>query len=320
MTIWARGAGRGARCGARVPCGCVPFPVSACGTGALWAGVRWELCAPGLCTLAWYTGARPRCPCKGFTGIEAQVGRSSLHMAELHASCLVSRLLPRMGMKVTFDPHPAPLLIACGPFLCSPLCQGDSGWVLSCVTLGKSSGVYDARVPQLGSRARYTWASCAFLAWGPIPPHPRVRYAGAGPEGVGVGLFRGPRNSWGGRSLGTSGRFPHSAFPSGCPVPPAPSDSAPGSRAEPERERWRRPGTRRATFVLGADCGRQTATPSGPGRKGARACARPWKPRLLPVPASESQETKSPDAQADWGGTLATRPRARSAVGAAGLG
>lgn len=35
----------------------------------------------------------------------------------------VSRLLPRMGMKVTFDPHPAPLLIACGPFLCSPLCQ-----------------------------------------------------------------------------------------------------------------------------------------------------------------------------------------------------
>lgn len=92
----------------------------------------------------------------------------------------------------------------------------------------------------------------------------------------------------------TPGQLPLSAFRSGCPVPPAPSSPAPGSRAELERERWRQPGTCRATFVLGADCGRQTATPSGPGRKGARACARPWKPRLLPVPASEAQETKSP--------------------------
>lgn len=54
----------------------------------------WELGAPGLCATAWYTGARPA----GSTGIEGQVLRSSLHMAELHARCLVSRLLPQMGM------------------------------------------------------------------------------------------------------------------------------------------------------------------------------------------------------------------------------
>lgn len=58
-------------------------------------------------------------------------------------------------------------------------------------------------------------------------------------------------------------------------------------------------------FCARADCGRQRAAPSGPGRKGARACARPWKPRLLPRPRLESQETKSRTRRpigAGWGG------------------
>lgn len=44
------GAGRGAGCGARVPCGCVPVTVRACWAGAPWAGKRGS-CVPQVCVL-----------------------------------------------------------------------------------------------------------------------------------------------------------------------------------------------------------------------------------------------------------------------------
>lgn len=118
------------------------------------------------------------------------------------------------------------------------------------------------------------------------------------------------------------GPLPLSASRSERRGPPALSDSAPGSQAELERERWRRPGTCRATFVLGADCGRQRAAPSEPDRKGARACARPWEPRLLPVPAS-SRRKQSLGRAGRLGREWAARrpgPGPCSAVGASRLG
>lgn len=102
-------------------------------------------------------------------------------------------------------------------------------------------------------------------------------------------LFKAPETPEGGKASDLRVLTPFCLL-SECPVPPARSNSVPGSLAQPERELWRRPGTCRATFVLGADCGGRRAAPSGPGRKGARACARPWKPRFLPVPASSRRE------------------------------
>lgn len=96
-------------------------------------------------------------------------------------------------------------------------------------------------------------------------------------------------------------------------------DSASGSQAERERELWLRPGTCRATFVLGADCGRQRVTPSGPGRKGTQACARPWKPRLLPVSASSRRKQsleRAGRSGRDFGGSAGPD----SAEGGSGLG
>lgn len=209
-------------------------------------------------------------------------GSGFLAHGQLHACCLVSRLLPPKTMQVTFDPHPAPLLMTCGPSPCVPLCQVDLGSALSCLPPRKSSRVYNAFVPQV-----CFLLGVLFLCAGKGPISRPVGWRGGG------AFSRHQTLLGGGRNLGLPGRLPLSGFRFGCPVPPALTDSAPGSQAEPERERWRRPGTCRATFVLGADCDRRAATPSGPGRKGARACARPWKPRLLPVPASESQETKS---------------------------
>lgn len=138
--------------------------------------------------------------------------------------------------------------------------------------------------------------------------------------GGGRWLFKTPETPGVGAALDFRDGYPFLAFVLGVRCPQLPSDSAPGSRAEPERERWRRPGTCRATFVLGADCDRRAATPSGPGRKGARACARPWKPRLLPVPASESQGTKSRTRRLIGEGLWRLGPRARSAVETSGSG
>lgn len=61
----------------------------------------------------------------------------------------------------------------------------------------------------------------------------------------------------------------------GCPC------LASGSRAELGREPWRQPRTCRATLVRGTDCIQLRGSPTGTSREGVR----PWKPRLLPVPA-----------------------------------
>lgn len=177
------------------------------------------------------------------------------------------------------------MVIACGPSLCVSLYLVDLGreeaLVFSLHFPERVKHNVHCLCAQLHSPSCEVHVGSACLSSLRSSPtaQPRARQAGMGVQGT--------RNSQGGRNLEhPSQTLPLSTSRSGCPVRPAPSDSAPGSQAEPERERWRRPGTCRATFVLGADCGRQRAEPSGPGIKGARACAQPWEPGLLPVPAS----------------------------------
>lgn len=162
--------------------------------------------------------------------------------------------------------------------------------------------------------ARYTWVQRAFRIWDPVPR----RRQGPGRRGRGL---KAPETTRVGETLDprTVAPFSLSLWVSRAPSSLRlccwqPSRARAGALAAP--------GTCRATFVLGADCGRRRDAPSGPGRKGARACARPWEPRLLPVPASSLRKQSLRLAGRLGRNSASGRPgpRPRSTVGASGLG
>lgn len=149
MTIWARGAGRGAGCGARGPRGCSEHSaVGAHGTGAFWAGVRGS-CVPQVCVRL--RGIRvPGLDAPG-RALRTSRGRSCIlpcTWRKCTSVALCPACYPERGYRLRL--HPAPLLITGGPFPCSP--PVPSGFGVGCVILRKSSGVYGASVRPRFSR------------------------------------------------------------------------------------------------------------------------------------------------------------------------
>lgn len=128
MTIWARGAGRGARCGARGPRGCSEHSaVGAHGPGAFWAGVRGS-CAPQVCVRL--RGIRvPGLDAPGRALRTSRAGPAFFpaHGGSARVLPCVPPVTPNQDMGYVGILLPCELLV--GLSLVAPLCQVDLGWV-----------------------------------------------------------------------------------------------------------------------------------------------------------------------------------------------